>query len=147
MSISVPPGARLLFRVDPLPHESPRGYLCRVAHAHGYCGPLCLAQIAGLSPSSLELEDNVKQISHMLRLEPEEWQWICYCHIKGRGRFHERSFHGERISADDLNYGRPRLCPPCLRERPIWWAVWDLGLVTACPAHRCLAQPVPGLQN
>ena len=40
-------GARLLFRVDPLPRESPRGYLCRVAHEHGYSGPLSLAQIAG----------------------------------------------------------------------------------------------------
>jgi hypothetical protein len=49
MSISVGGGARVLFRVDPLPRESPRGYLCRVAHAHRYGGPLSLLQIAGLS--------------------------------------------------------------------------------------------------
>jgi hypothetical protein len=24
-----------------------------------------------------------------------------------------------------------------LRERPIWWAVWDLGLIVTCPAHGC----------
>ena len=36
MSILARPGARLLFRIDPLPHESPRGYLCRVAQEHGY---------------------------------------------------------------------------------------------------------------
>src|SRR5438132_717573 len=39
MSIPILRGTRLLFRVDPLPCESPRGYLCRVAEEHGYCGP------------------------------------------------------------------------------------------------------------
>lgn len=136
MSISARPSARLLFRVDPLARESPRGYLCRVAYEHGYCGPLSLAQIAGLPTSGLEREDGAKQISHVLRLEPDEWRAMCYRHIKGRDRFDQRAFCGARVSADDLNYGRPRLCTACLRERPIWWAVWDLGIVTACPIHR-----------
>jgi hypothetical protein len=137
MSMPILRGARLLFRVDPLPRESPRGYLCRVAQAHGYCGPLSLAQIAGLPTSGLERDDTVKQIAHVLRLEPEEWQAMHYRHIGGRSRFDQRSFYGQRISVDDLNYERPRICSPCLREAPIWWAVWDLGLVTTCPIHRC----------
>ena len=41
MSIPILRGARLLFRVDPLPRESPRGYLCRVAEEHGYWRPPC----------------------------------------------------------------------------------------------------------
>ena len=137
MSIPILRGARLLFRVDPLPRESPRGYLCRVAQEHGYCGPLSLAQIAGLPTSGLERDDSVKQIAHVLRLEPEEWQAMYYRHIGGRNRFEQRSFYGQRISDDDLNYDRPRICPRCLKQRPIWWAVWDLGLVTTCPIHRC----------
>jgi hypothetical protein len=68
----------------------------------------------------------------------EEWRSMCYHHVKGRNRFKQRSFYGETISADDLNYRRPRLCTACLRERSIWWAVWDLGLVVTCPRHRCL---------
>ena len=137
MSIPILRGARLLFRVDPLPRESPRGYLCRVAQEHGYCGPLSLAQIAGLPTSGLERDDSVKQIAHVLRLEPEEWQAMYYRHIRGNNRFDDRSFYGQRISDDDLNYDRPRICPGCLKESPIWWAVWDLGLVTTCPIHRC----------
>ena len=62
---------------------------------------------------------------------------MCYRHIGGRNRFDQRSFYGQRISVDDLNYKRPRICPRCLRESPVWWAVWDLGLVTTCPIHRC----------
>jgi hypothetical protein len=134
--------ARLLFRVDPIAGESPRGYLCRTAHQHGYCGPNALAQIAGLWVSGrvtgLDHDATIKQLSYALRLEPEEWRSMCYHHVKGRNRFKQRSFCGETVSADDLNYGRPRLCMACLRERPIWWAVWDLGLVVACPTHRCL---------
>jgi hypothetical protein len=62
---------------------------------------------------------------------------MCYRHINGRTRFDHRLFCGERITADDLNYKFPRICPRCLVERPVWWAVWDLGLVTTCPIHRC----------
>ena len=130
--------ARLLFRVEPVAGESPRGYLCRAAHAHGYCSPVSLAQIAGLQASCLDREDTIKQLSYALRLDPEEWRSMCYHHVKGRNRFKQRSFYGERVSADDLNYKRPRLCSACLRERPIWWAVWDLGIVVACPIHHCL---------
>jgi hypothetical protein len=130
--------ARLLFRVEPVAGESPRGYLCRAAHAHGYCSPVSLAQIAGLQASCLDREDTIKQLSYALRLDPEEWRSMCYHHVKGRNRFKQRSFYGERVSADDLNYRHPRLCFACLRERPIWWAVWDLGLVVACPIHRSL---------
>ena len=129
---------RLLFRVDPFPLESPRGYLCRVAQEHNYIGPLSVVRLAGLPEAALERADGIDQISRVLRLEPEEWRAMCYRHVKGRNRHNQRLFYGERVSADDLNYGCPRLCSACLRERPIWWAIWDLGLVTACPIHRCL---------
>jgi hypothetical protein len=135
---------RLLFRVDPLAGESPRGYLCRAAHEHGYSSPNALAEIAGLWVSGtgkvagLDHDAAITQLSYTLRLEPEQWRSMCYHHVSGRNRFKQRSFCGETVSADDLNYRRPRLCTACLRECPIWWAVWDLGLVVACPVHRCL---------
>ena len=134
---------RLLFRVDPVAGESPRGYLCRTAHDHGYGSPNALAQIAGLWVSGtgrvtgLDQDAAIKQLSYTLRLDPEEWGSMCYHHVKGRNRFKQRSFYGEAISADDLNYRKPRLCTACLRDYPIWWAVWDLGLIVACPVHRC----------
>ena len=63
---------------------------------------------------------------------------MCYAPVKGTGRFAQRMFCGRVVRRDQFNYRRPRICPDCLRERPIWWAVWDLGLVAACPLHRCL---------
>ena len=75
---------RLLFRVDPVEGESPRGYLCRAAHEHGYSSPNALAQIAGLWVSGtgkvggLDHDATIPPLSHVLRLEPEEWRSMCY---------------------------------------------------------------------
>lgn len=100
--------AQLLFRVDPVAGESPRGYLCRTAHEHGYRGPNALAEIAGLWVSGklagLDQEAAISPLAHALRLEPAEWRSMCYQHVKGRNRFKQRSFYGETISAYDLNY-------------------------------------------
>jgi hypothetical protein len=130
--------ARLLFRVDPAPLESPRGYLCRVAHAHGYKGPSWLTDLAGLSPHGLEREGRAAQLAYTLRLETQEWLQMCYERLRGEGRYARRSFSGQAIDAFQLNYRWPRVCPRCLREHSLWWAMWDLALVTACPMHRCL---------
>ena len=138
MTEGMRPAVRLLFRVDPIPLESPRGYLCRVAYEHNYIGPLSLVRLAGLPGSDLDHADAYERLSHLLRLNPEEWRAMCYLRVPGPHRHNQRWFYGERISVDDLNYRCPRLCPACLRERSIWWAVWDLGLVTACPVHSCL---------
>ena len=116
-------GPRLLFRVDPVPLESPRGYLSRVAQEHGYHGPLAIAEIAGLQRTGLERDEDAERIAHVLRLEPAEWHAMRYRAIPGEGRFLQRSFCGERITADDLNYRRPRICPDCLKARLIWWSV------------------------
>lgn len=129
--------SRLLFRVEPLLLESPRGYLSRVAHEHGYPGPLAIAQIAGLQRTNLERNEDAEWIAHVLRLEPEEWRAMCYRRVRDKGRYFLRSFCGHSITADALNYGRTRVCPDCLRERAVCWAVWDLGLVSACSKHRC----------
>src|SRR5260370_34385000 len=102
MSIPILRGARLLFRVDPLPRESPRGYLCSVAQEHGYCGPLSLAQIAGLPTSGLERDDSAKQIAHVLRLDPEEWQAMCYRHIGRRNQVVARAFYWPQINRGEL---------------------------------------------
>jgi hypothetical protein len=125
---------RLLFRVNPLPFESPRGYLCRVAADHGYDSPAWLTTLAGFSGSeaALDREDRVHRLAHLLRLEPEEWLAMCYRHVNGGGHL-RRILCGKPVSTNELNIGKPRVCPACLQEDSIWWAVWDLCLVAACP--------------
>jgi hypothetical protein len=88
MTTDTPAGPRLLFRVEPIPLESPRGYFCRVASAHGYDSPHWLLHLAGFSGSegALDREKRVRRIAHLLRLEPEEWVGMCYRNIKGAER-------------------------------------------------------------
>jgi len=128
---------RLLFRLEPVPFESPRGYLCRTAHAHGYRSPWWLTELAGIRRGGWEREDRALRLAHVLRLDAPEWLHMCYRPVKGRGRFERRFFLGQVIGANHLNYGHPRACPECLRESAVWWAMWDLKLTTACPIHRC----------
>jgi len=140
MSCGSETDARLLFRVDPIPFESPRGYLCRVASAHGCGSAQWLLRLAGFSrhTEALHQQDRARRLAHVLRLDPEEWLAMSNRSIKETGRGGERIFYSRRVSAGQFNYQRFRICPACLRDRPVWWAVWDLALVAACPLHRCL---------
>ena len=132
--------ARLLFRVEPVPLESLRGYLCRVASAHGYDDPQWLVHLAGFSgySAALDRKDHERPMARVLRLEPQQWRAMSYRSVKRAGCVAQRAFCGRTVRSDQLNYRRPRICPYCLRESPVWWAVWDLALVAACPLHRCL---------
>ena len=132
--------ARLPFRVEPMPLESPRGYFCRVASVHRYDTPLWLMHLAGISGyrANLDRQEHWEPIAHALRLDRKEWLAMCYGPVKGIGRFSQRMFCGQTVRADQFNYRHPRICPHCLRERAVWWAIWDLALVAACPLHRSL---------
>ncbi len=126
---------RLLFRVDPIPMESPRGYLCRVSHDHRYYGAKWLLELAGIpNKGRLELDARGEQLAHVLRLRTSEWLRMCY--RPARGKTKGISFLGQVIGIHQLNYRSPRVCPRCVRERSVWWAVWDLKLASACPIHR-----------
>jgi hypothetical protein len=98
-----------------------------------------LGQLAGLTQLlGLEREDHAARIAHALRLDTDEWRQLCYKSTNGNGKWGPMSFFGQSVGGDRLNYGHPRICPGCLRERSVWWGIWDLGLVCVCPLHRCL---------
>jgi len=88
--------ARLPFRVEPMPLESPRGYFCRVASVHRYDTPLWLMHLAGISGyrANLDREEHWEPIAHALRLDRKEWLAMCYGPVKGIGRFSQRMFFG-----------------------------------------------------
>ena len=91
--------ARLPFRVDPIPLESPRGYMCRVASADHYQRPKWLMRLAGFSEleAALYSQDRAGRIAHLLRLEPDEWLAMCYRLVTRRWR-RKRLFCGKPVS-------------------------------------------------
>lgn len=141
---SNPPGSKIIglgrlpFRVDPLEIESARGYIGRVAQIYS-TSVSALGELLGLTQMlGLERGDNTEQIAYALRLEASEWRRLCYKQTNAKGQYGPTSFFGQSIGGDRLNYGFPRVCPKCLSEHAAVWGVWDLGLVCACPIHRCV---------
>ena len=127
---------RILSRVEPLRLCSPRGYLCRVAFTYRYGTPMSLFKLAGIRGLlDLDLDDGAARISYALRLEAEEWGALHYSHVEVPHGFDKRLFCGQIVDAGRLNYGTPRVCPECLIENQVWWALWDLNYVCACPKH------------
>lgn len=130
---------RILSRIEPLRLCSPRGYLCRVAFAFRYDSPMRLLKLAGLRGlRDLDSEDSIPRVSYALRLDPDEWKALPYLRVKVRNGFEKRLFCGQIVDAGRINNGAPRVCPSCLIENQIWWALWDLNLVCACPRHYSL---------
>jgi hypothetical protein len=129
---------RLPFRVDPLEIESAHGYIGRVAQIYS-TSISALAELLELTQMlGLERGDKTEQIAYALRLEASEWRRLCYKQTNATGQYGPISFFGRSIGGDRLNYGFPRVCPKCLSEHAAVWGVWDLGLVCACPVHRCV---------
>lgn len=118
--------------------ESPRGYLCHAANAFGFAHPGWFIELAGLKRlDNLDDESAINQISKVLCLSPEEWRRVAYLRIASSRKFSKRNFFAHPIAADRINYGSSRVCVPCLCETPIWWGIWDLTIISACPGHRC----------
>lgn len=130
---------RLPCRVNPVPLESPQGYLRRVAQTYRYESVKCLANLAGLkSTRGLERDNHAARLAHLLRLDPTEVNSICYMKVTDNYNHSGRLFFGHVIGIDRLNNYKPRICPSCVKSRAVAWGIWDLGLVSACPTHGCL---------
>ncbi len=130
---------RLPSRVDPIDRESPYGYLCRVTGIYRYGSPKYIGMLAGLnSTGAIEREDRARRLAYTLRIDFAEWKQLAYMSIKGDKRSCHRSFFEHIVGADRLNYCNPRVCSSCLKMDSIAWGAWDLGMVSACPIHRCL---------
>ena len=131
---------RLPFGEDPVAFESPRGFWSRVIAPYGYNTGRWLFPLCGFSTKwagDIDEEHRAERIAYVLHVAVDEWLNLCYRPLPTTGldRQRQRRFCGGTISAGHLSLMRPRVCPACLRERCIWWAVWDLTLLVSCPIH------------
>ncbi len=125
------------FRPNIQPMESGRGYLIRVADALGYKTPLMLTRLIGANLAGIDNKNVLIKLAHLLRVPYLELESHFYRSVKGPHEFLQRSFFGNCISSNFLNYDAPRVCPACISENPTCLGNWDLNLVTVCPTHGC----------
>jgi hypothetical protein len=114
--------------------ESPYGYACRVAEANGYSGTQIM-RLLGRGLVSISIATNFKRISFTLRITERAWGSLAY-EYESWGN--ECLFLKQKLGLEQMCIQTPRVCSACLRSRSIWWAVWDLRFVVACPLHRCI---------
>lgn len=127
---------------DHMPHQLPVcpfpengegliGYRLRLAEANGYPSPFWLTSAMGKKQRLGQDRGDIEAISALTGYSVVEL---------------EVQFLGKKpIPPRFLNVLHPRVCPECLRAKPILLKIWDASLVVCCPIHgRRLLDICPG---
>jgi hypothetical protein len=124
----------------PQPHqtESLLGYVLRVSEANGYETPArMLASIGAAGKNGQNQDIDLEKLAAVVGCDIEQLRKIA-----NKSKNSDRPFLlGRAVSSggalNALRLGRPAFCPHCVEEDGYVDAIWDLGLVAACPKHRC----------
>lgn len=122
--------------VHPFPEsgEGLIGYRLRLAEANGYPSPFWLTSAMGKKQRLGQNKDDIEAISTL----------TGYSVVELAAQFLGK----EPIPSRFLNVLHPRVCPECLRAKPILLKIWDASLVACCPIHgRRLVDICPGCDS
>ncbi|MFN4277057.1 MAG: TniQ family protein [Ferrovibrio sp.] len=126
-------GLPLVIRAPPLPEESCIGYLLRLSSLNGYKSPLWLWPTSGFHPHEITPK-HLTTLPSSIGVPPKEWG----TYFSRRHRKDTVVVHGFEVPKWHVDYKNPKICPLCLREKPILLARWDLTLWTACERHEIM---------
>jgi hypothetical protein len=132
-SSAIPRSGRFVIHGPPLPNEALRGYMLRLVEANCLAGPnvfqfkgdflvpRCLASLRAVAEGGgVELD----ALRSLYGSGGSSW----------RAQMAES---GAVVPLRFLHARRTKVCPRCIEECRFIPAVWELGLVAACPIHRC----------
>jgi hypothetical protein len=138
---------RLLKTGDPKTDESFLGVILRWTELNVYETLSWILQAGGLDRGQLhsgysfvfDRDFDVERLAQLGRVIPEKLTALLYRHADGTSPATFRSlFFGHPVPKYVLNLCRPKICPSCLSESAHCRRAWDMALVTACPAHKCM---------
>jgi len=129
--------AQIPFRIDIEPFESGRGYLLRLADRLEYSGPLLIKDLSGISYSGPSHSSALCKLAEFLRQDSAVLSDHFYIGADQSVSSLQIPFLGHMVHRDYVNHGSSKMCPICLVNGRPAQAIWDLGLVTACPDHNC----------
>lgn len=132
-------GLKLPITVEPYPDESLRGLMLRLAEVNGYPDFNWVGELAGISmarrSSNFVPEKILRGLSQISGL-PENLLHLMGWWSIPRGNSRGMSCMGNiQAPVHQINPGRPRVCPHCLRERNYAKAVWEFTVYCVCPTH------------
>jgi len=111
------------------------GYLMRVADANGYQSANWLFEHSGCDPLLPRRVSNIAPLAELLGIQHEQLESMCYRPIDPHSWKRTSSLNNLEIPSTAINLKRPRVCPTCLKEKPIRRVAWDLSLIACCPKH------------
>jgi hypothetical protein len=141
------PNSILLIRPKPFADESIIGYFLRLAESNGYESINWLLQLFRLSPSDGNQSyayayglSSLSRAADMVQLEESILNKLAYQPLENspsstRGNY--KAF-GQNLFFLLIPLRNPKLCPKCLFENAYCRKIWELGMITACPRHKCL---------
>lgn len=125
----------LIVTPQPMPNESLKGYILRVAEANGYPSVNGMLKHAGMTEyeirSSIPNLDKLKLLvaSQLDEFEFLTWQKTYYSH--------QLSFN-QNVPKLYLHSQRPHICPVCILERGYISTFSEIKYAVVCPEHAVL---------
>lgn len=113
----------------PCPGDSFRGWLRRLALINGYDRADWITQ---QSPATIG-PGEIAALARFTRVSEIAIAPLCYS--PQSGDLHQFGF--SRVGKRHLQLRTPKICPLCVRERPVHRMLWDLAAVQICPTHQC----------
>ncbi len=127
----------LVVTPQPMPYESPLGFVLRTAEANGYRSAVDVMRLAGMSENKARsIRLSIERLAPLYACPTERLRGIDYRDTAG-GSKRYLAVHGDRINIRYMDAKRQKLCPQCVVERGRIAAVWDLRHAVVCPVHRC----------
>lgn len=120
----------------PLPHptESLPGYVLRLSEINGYTAPRSLFRLADFKANETSVSNfNCSKLASISDVPISVLEKIAITCPESDP--HSLRLLGNRLSSDDLNLTRARVCPECVTERGFIEAHWHIELMVACPVH------------
>lgn len=136
-----------LVRPSPNCHESPLGYLVRVAEDNGWTSHESLVRQASCTSDGRATYiwqiatsgARMQEIERLLVKDPGTVSRIAYANVS-QGRGATRRFRHVVLPADMFEFGAARFCPACLESSPHRRDLWDLAPIQSCADHGLLLQ-------
>ncbi|RUP22600.1 MAG: hypothetical protein EKK44_03790 [Methylobacterium sp.] len=125
---------RLVVRPRIHPRESLQQFIVRVSETNGFGHPARLLALAALPGSILSRRCDLTSLAALLAMDdPAALSDAAYWADESRDGL--LAFGNSFVPTWAVNFSRSRICPSCVRETGTCSRLWDLGVVTACPAH------------
>lgn len=125
----------LIVTPQPMPNESFKGYILRVAEANGY--PSVNGMLKHVGMTEYEIRSSIPSLEKLKLLVASQLHEFEFLTWQKTYSGHQLSFH-HNVPKLYLHSQRPHLCPVCIMESGYIHTFSEIKYAVACPEHAVL---------